>query len=281
MEPEVASVVKQLESAAQEILLIVHADDLGLTHSVNSASLRALEKGVISSASVMVPCPGFTEIAECVRGRVDLDIGIHITLTSEWRHYRWGPVSPKDRVSSLCDGEGYLWQDTHSVEMYGRLEEIEVEIRAQIDRALQFGIRPTHLDDHMFVLSQHPRLRPLYKTIADDYGLPARFVTPDVRSLSCISRELSPAAWLQAYALALNSLKPGTSELIVHLGYMNPELEAVTIGHKAWGAEWRQLDRDMVDSVTFGELLKRKGITLVGWRHISGLAASSARPLSK
>ncbi len=271
MKSAISSIVKRPESAPERTLLIIHADDLGLTDSVNFASLSALQKGAISSASVMVPCPTFANIARCLRDRPDLDIGIHLTLTSEWPHYRWGPVAPKHSVSSLCDGEGYLWPDSHSVEMHGRLEEIELEIRTQIDHALECGIRPTHLDDHMFVLSQYPPFKTLYETIASDYGLPARFVTPGVTSLSCIGRALSPAAWLQAYARALDGLKPGTSELIVHLGYMNADLEAVTSGRKAWGARWRQLDRDMVDSLTFGELLRRKGIRLVGWRDVVGL----------
>src|SRR6195256_5042297 len=132
-------------------LLIVHADDVGVTHSVNAATIRALDTGLVNSASIMVPCPWFPEIADYARAHPAVDFGLHLTLTSERVYYRWGPVAPRDRVASLVDENGYFWHDWTAAT---RIEpkDAEVELRAQIERAYAMGIRPTHLDSHQYRL---------------------------------------------------------------------------------------------------------------------------------
>ncbi|MGH6630869.1 MAG: ChbG/HpnK family deacetylase, partial [Burkholderiales bacterium] len=113
-------------------LLIIHADDLGLAHSVDAASFAALEHKAASSASVMVPCPWFAEVAAYAREHPDHDLGLHLTHTSEWKTYRGGPVAPKDLVPGMLDPSGYLWPDVPDVAKHTKAEEIEREIRAQV-----------------------------------------------------------------------------------------------------------------------------------------------------
>src|ERR1700682_3344271 len=116
-------------------LLVIHADDLGMNHSVNRATFEALEKGWITSASILVPCPWFPEVVKWAREHPDADVGIHQALNSEWTSFRWGPVSPKDKVPSLLDPDGYLPLDTPDVGRNAKLSEVESELRPQIYRA--------------------------------------------------------------------------------------------------------------------------------------------------
>src|SRR5882724_11954543 len=134
-------------------LLIVHADDLGVAHSVNSASIKALESGGTNPASLMVPCPWFPEIADYAKSHPSADFGLHLTLTSERVYYRWGPAAPRDRVPSLVDANGYLHHDWSS-ETHIDPKDVETEIRAQLARALAMGVKPTHLDSHQNRLFQ-------------------------------------------------------------------------------------------------------------------------------
>src|SRR6266446_1118602 len=132
-------------------LLIVHADDLGVTHSVNAASIKALESGAVNSASIMVPCPWFPEIAEYAKTHPEMDFGLHLTLTSERIYIRWGPVASADKVRSLLDENSYFhhdWTPATKIDPH----EVEIELRAQIERAYAMGVRPTHLDSHQYRL---------------------------------------------------------------------------------------------------------------------------------
>src|SRR6267378_306301 len=120
-------------------LLIVHADDLGMAHSINSASIRGLESGLVSSASIMIPCPWLPEIAAYARSHPQADLGLHLTLTSEWSLYRWGPVLGKDRVPTLLDSSGYFYPLESEAAAHIDVKEAEAEVRAQIARAKALG----------------------------------------------------------------------------------------------------------------------------------------------
>ena len=133
-------------------LIIVHADDIGMSHSVNTASIEAFKHNMVTSGSIMVPCPWFPEIADYAKQHPELDLGIHLTLTSEWKYLRWRPVAPIDKVPGLLDEQGFMWKSERQTAMQATPQEIETELRAQIDRALAFGIKPTHLDTHMGTL---------------------------------------------------------------------------------------------------------------------------------
>ena len=170
--PRSATLAARLGHPADAKLLILHADDLGVAHSVDAASLDALERGVISSASVMIPCPWITEVAAWARAHPDHDLGLHLTITSEWDGYRWGTVAPANEVPTLLDSVGTLARDTRRVAERAAPAEVERELRAQVERALALGIRPTHLDSHMGALFTTPALFAAYLRVARAYRLP-------------------------------------------------------------------------------------------------------------
>src|SRR5213080_1181752 len=143
------TVAERLGYPADSKLLIVHADDLAVAHSVDTASFDALSKNAVTSASIMVPCSWLTEVASYAKDHPDADLGLHLTLTSEWKVYRWGPLESKDKVPSLLDSAGYLWPDSPTAASHIKPEEAEREIRTQIEHAIAVGIHPTHLDTHM------------------------------------------------------------------------------------------------------------------------------------
>src|SRR5499427_9939534 len=179
--PAVASaqartVAERMGYPADAKLLIVHADDLAVAHSVDAASFDALDKGGVTSASIMVPCPWLSEVAAYAKSHLNADLGLHLTLTSEWKTYRWGPVEAKDKVPSLLDPSGYLWPETAPAAQNIKPGEAEREIRAQIERAIAAGIQPTHLDSHMGVLFAKPDLFAVLIKVAHESNLP--FLAP-------------------------------------------------------------------------------------------------------
>ena len=277
------SVAERLGYPANTKLLILHADDLGVAHSVDSASFDALDRGAITSASIMIPTPWVTEVAAYARAHPNADLGLHLTLTSEWETYRWGPISPVDKVPSLLDRDGTLPRETETVVARANLLEIERELRAQVDRAIALGIHPTHLDSHMGALFTTPALLAVYVKVAHSYGLPflgtrnaARTVTGPLLSDQDILPDAVITAgaqvprdkWAAFYLDAIANLQPGLTEMIVHLGYDDAELRAVTIGHEPWGAAWRQRDYDVVTSAEFKRALRDNHVVLVTWRDL-------------
>src|SRR5690242_1763409 len=152
-------------------LLIIHADDFGMAHSVNRAITQALENGWVTSSSILVPCPWLPEVARWAQAHPQTDLGIHMALNSEWTDFRWGPVSSRDRVPSLLDQQGYLPLLETQVAQQAKPSEVEIELHAQIDRARNMGIPLSHLDTHMGALLTTPQLIATYRNIADDYRL--------------------------------------------------------------------------------------------------------------
>src|SRR5271165_5791677 len=161
----VANVAAQTKSTAERLgypagskLLILHADDLAVAHSADAASFDALNSGAVSSASIMVPCPWLTEVADYAKSHPDADLGLHLTLTSEWKTYRWGSVNSSDKVPSLLQSDGTFYSTTPEVTTHAKPSEAEQEIRAQVERALAVGFHPTHLDTHMGTVYSTPAL---------------------------------------------------------------------------------------------------------------------------
>src|SRR5579872_1048426 len=166
------SVQEKLGYPANARLLIVHADDFGMTHSVNRAISEALENGWVTSSSILVPCPWLPEVARWARSHPQADLGIHLALNSEWTDFRWGPVSPKDKVGSLLDAQGYLPLLETQVAQQAKPAEVESELHQQVDRARSLGIPLSHLDTHMGALLGTPALIAAYRKVAQDYSLP-------------------------------------------------------------------------------------------------------------
>jgi chitin disaccharide deacetylase len=269
-------------------LLVVHADDLGMARSVNAASLKALDAKAISSASLMVPCPWFSEIAEYARAHPDADLGLHLTLSSEWKNYRWGPVLSRERAPSLFAPDGYLYPTTDVAAAKVTPQDAEAEIRAQVERAKAFGIKPTHLDSHMGVLyTSKPMFEAILKVgrenaipvmisrewFAAAPFLPGLLQPGDVVIDRVASAEpsVTPEKWNEFYTNLIKGLQPGVTLLIVHLAYDDEEMRAATIDHPDWGAGWRQRDFDFVMNPGFKKLLEENGVKLVSWRELGRL----------
>jgi chitin disaccharide deacetylase len=281
------TVAERLGYPADSKLLIVHADDLAVAHSVDAASFDALDKNAVTSASVMVPCPWLKEVAAYAKEHPNADLGLHLTLTSEWKIYRWGPVEAKDKVPSLLDPTGYLWQETLPAAQNLKAEEAEREIRAQIERAMAAGIHPTHLDSHMGVLFSRPDLFAVYVKVAHEYKLPflAVNVSDERKKLLTLLTEkdivldslvmanptVHAAQWKEFYGNAIKNLKPGLTEMIVHLGHDDAELQAVTLDHPDYGSAWRQRDYEFVTGPEFKKLLDENRVILVKWKDLQKL----------
>lgn len=281
--------------------LIIHADDAGMSHSVNVATIDALEKGIVSSASIMVPCPWFKEFAVYAKAHPEFDYGIHLTLNSEWDVYRWGSVANSASVPSLLDPEGYLWDNTTLVGQHAKAEEVRIELKAQIDKALAFGVPLSHLDTHMGALMSRPDLVEVYVQLGIEYKLPVLFfakIDPAVAQaypalaarhaaalpklaeagLPVVDNLLQfyggeiPAKRLEVYQQALRSLPAGVTELIIHCGVDNPELQAIT-----GSAARRDQDyRIFIDPAT-KRLLAEEKIELINWKQLRELDAKARK----
>lgn len=281
------TIAERLGYPADSKLLILHADDLAVAHAEDAASFDALDKHAVTSASIMVPCPWLTEVADYAKAHPDADLGLHLTLTSEWKTYRWGPVESKDKVPSLLDPSGYLWPDTPQSVGALKADEAEREIRAQIERAVAMGIHPTHLDSHMGTLFSRPDLFSVYVKVAREYKLPfLAFIAPDtpkelssvlsskdvlLNSVVIADPSVHPSDWNAFYANAIQNLKPGVTEIIVHLGYDNAELQAVMVDHVDYGATWRQRDYDVITSPEFKKAIEDNHVILIHWKDLKKL----------
>lgn len=296
------TVAESLGFAPDERLLIIHADDFGMSHSANRATVQALTQGSVNSASVMVPCPWVLEAAEFCRTHPDADIGIHGTLTSEWRRYRWRPVLPFDDVPGLIDPEGYLWRDVAGTAAHATADEVERELRAQVRRAMDLGIRPTHLDTHMGTVFARPEFFRAYRKVAREFDLPCLLprphpellerMDPAMRSaIEKIVAELGPQADYtldelisipgdvpldrqeEFYLEAIRNLRPGITQIIIHCGIDDPELQAICGSHKR-----RDMDTKVFTGPRVRELLKAERVRLITWREIGRRQKAVAPP---
>jgi len=269
----------KLGYAADTKLLIIHADDLGVAHSENVASFEAIENGSVNSASVMMPTPWVLEVANYAKEHADThDFGLHLVLSSEWKHYKWGPVSSIDKVPTLINEHGYFHEGCKTGVS---IKEVEAELRAQIDRAYAMGLVPTHLDSHMGCLMQTQELIEAYLKMGQEYKLPVmvskafpedllkkyevKVVLESILTIMPEAYEKGPEAY---YNDAIKNLRPGISTLLIHTAYDNDELKAMTIDHPEWGNVWRQKDYDYFTSEACAKLLKEENIQLITWRQI-------------
>ena len=290
-----AGVMVRGERAQGERRLIIHADDLGMSHAVNRATFEALEHGWVTSASILVPCPWFPEVAAWAKKHQDADLGIHLAVNSEWTGFRWGPLSGRGAVPSLLDDQGYMALLEEGVVQRAKPDEVEKELRAQIDFARTSGVNITHLDSHMATLFRTPELFAVYRKLADSYRLPQLIEvygerggaeappwlanaakTALVDRVVSIDPGVAASDWLAAYKKMLEPLPPGTYQLIVHLGYDDEEMRGATWDHPNWGSAWRQSDFDLVKSAEFRDFLKAQKFTLVSWRELARTKSRTA-----
>jgi chitin disaccharide deacetylase len=258
--------------------LIIHADDFGMCHSVNAAIIDAIHRGVVTSTSIMTPCPWVGEAAEFVRAHPAIDVGIHLTVTSEWKNYRWRPLTQMSYGSGITDRFGYFSAGNRSVPASC---ELEAELLAQIEFAKQLGVNPTHLDSHMFALFGPEARRQLYMRVAHAVSLPF-LLMPRLRLLTSDSaqapvdhlifmdgRDPIDSSWTDWYDAVLRSLQPGLTELIVHPGWDEDELRSITGDMPDCGASWRQKDYEVLTSTRFRQGIQENDIELTTWGKVS------------
>ena len=289
------SKVERLGYPAGTKLLIVHADDLGLSHSEDAASMAALQSGAVSSGSVLVPAPWAPEIIAWAGQHPDADIGIHLTLTAEWQSMRWPALLSRGQAPSLYDSQGFLPASTEQVARQAKVAEVEQELRAQLARARELGLRPTHLDTHMAGVLVSADIFQAYLRVARENHLPAlipmellranvpgmaapglaQFVKPGedlVDHYVMAGAGITPAQWPAYYEQVIRGLQPGTiTQIIVHLGYDDAEMRAITAGHDDYGAAWRQRDFDFFTSAAAKKLLSENNVRLTTWRELAKL----------
>ncbi|MBW7940708.1 MAG: polysaccharide deacetylase family protein, partial [Candidatus Omnitrophica bacterium] len=225
-------------------LLIINADDFGMCHAVNEAIIGAVQRGLVRSTTLMVPCPWALHAVRFLRQHPEISFGVHLTVVSEWVDYRWGPVTPRGKVPSLITEAGYFhyFEQVHEHLAQFNLNELETEFRAQIEAVLAAGLTPTHLDWHSLRLRGGDPVSELMFRLAQDYGLALR-----VRGQSWIeevhgrgfpcndfdfldSYHLNPTTKFTRFTELLRELPEGLSEWAVHPGLDNAELRAIDPG---------------------------------------------------
>ncbi len=250
-------VLRRLGLKDDDRVAILHTDDIGMCQASVEAFADLNEAGIISSGAVMVPCPWFLHAAEYARGHPQADLGIHLTLTSEWKTYRWGPLSTHDPASGLLDEEGYFYSTDESFQGHANPAAVDLELDAQVQRALQAGIQPTHLDIHMFSLA-HPKFMGSYYRLGLKYHLPLMFFRQDEAGWLALGLDAEaakmaaglviefeeaglpmldygagmsladPQDHLERTKQALADLPPGLTHFIIHPSKDTPELRAIT-----------------------------------------------------
>ncbi len=282
------TLAERLGYRATDKLLIVNGDDSGMCHTANFATIEALEQGVMTGSTIMVPCPWFLEIANYAKAHPEKDFGLHLCQTSEWQTYRWGPVAPRAEVPGLIDPDGYFWHETPQVYAKATPEEAYREARAQIQKALAAGVDVTHLDSHMGVLQYRPDYLEKYLQLAVEFDLPVRMASqetfeqngqPGWRAKFAAkgilftddfvfdvkykdAADVKPV-WLKRLA----NLKPGITELFIHAGKPTDELKAVTGSWAIRSAEFEAFTHD----AELRAQLERDGVKLIGYRAIRDL----------
>ena len=268
-------------------LVIIHADDIGVSHSQNMATIYSMEKGSVNSGSIMVPCPWFFEIATYAKAHPDADFGLHLTLTSEWDLYKWGPVTERSKVKGLVTDKGFFNDSNEPVHKNATAAEVETELRSQIERAKQFGIDPTHFDSHMFCAASHPAFLSVLLKLGREYKVPVllnhdflkNFANIDLKkyvdSKDIVVDQLFMAfppdyekGMSNYYREVLASVKPGLSCILLHASYDNEEARGVMGEHSGYGSAWRQDDFNFFTSENCKKLISENNIKVITWREI-------------
>ena len=289
-------------------LLIIHADDIGIAHSINIASFDAYKNNGINSGSVMMISPWVKEVAEFHKDYPQYDIGVHLTLTAECKNYKWGGLSSSNEIQSLLNDDNEFYDNTRDVNINADPEEVRKELQAQIDYARSLGINPSHIDSHMGAIAVNKDIWRVYIEVGHknrlvsmaiksrisslfdkdfpvpDYIVPVNdmymlYPEADRTSLESIAGEdvantlivndvYKYDDFFKLYSSKVESLAPGLNVFLLHLGYDNEELRAVTVDHPEYGSLWRQLDYDVFNSKEFKKVLKDNDIKLVTWGDI-------------
>jgi hypothetical protein len=294
-----ASLAERLGFEAHDRVAVVHADDIGMCHAANAGAFEALAHGPATCGSLMVPCPWFQEAADHARAHPEVDLGVHLTLNSEWHHYRWGPVAGRQAVPSLLDDQGFLPRTTLETVQRARPEEVEIELRAQIDHALAAGVDVTHVDSHMGTCF-FPQFVEIYARLAVEYRVPMFAVRPSEEAIArspigggvvklvaavdeaeargvpildlfdADSLDFPEGEGVEHNRERLARLVPGVNYLICHPAQGGPELDHIC----PESAHQRDFERSFYGGQAGREALEAAGVRTVGMRALRDLMRS-------
>ncbi|MFE3375339.1 polysaccharide deacetylase family protein [Streptomyces anulatus] len=270
-------------------LLIVNCDDFGMYPAINAAVIESIEEGIASSCSLMVPCPGAPQAMKLLSRRPHIPFGIHLTLVCEMPGIRWGSLIARERVPSLLDPAGKLFSPTSdgraALLAQARLDEIELEFRAQIDTVVGTGLTPTHLDFHCLADGGRDDILELTVALAEEYGLAVRvWLEPGRQSMRRRGLPVTDNDFLDSfsldiegkasrYAQMLHDLPAGLNDWAVHPSLGDKESQAVDDG---WTV--RRTDYEFLTSPQVREVLQQEDITVIDYRTIQRVWSQSVRP---
>lgn len=285
-------ILKKLGLADSDRVAIIHTDDIGMCQASVAASIDLNQAGIISSGAIMVPCPWFLQAAQFAKENPKADFGVHLTLTSEWKTYRWGPISTRDPKSGMIDDEGAFYHRSQEVQEHGDPAAVELELESQVERLIHAGVAPTHIDTHMGSVA-HPKYMQSYINLGMKFGLPAMLFRMDEAGWRAAGLDADTAKiaaglmqQLEAGGLPLldtlggmpldtdenrldrtkkmlSELKPGITHFIIHPSKDTPELRAITPDWKCRVADYQDFMNEELR-----QHIKRIGLHVIGYRDL-------------
>lgn len=274
-------------------VIMLHADDIGMCPEANTAAKKQLEAGDIQSAAVMIPCPNAEDFITYAKNNPKMDIGLHLTLTSEWKTHRWGPVTDDAEVPGLLDEDKKLWHTVPQVVQHASAEEVEKEIRAQIEKSISWGHRPDHIDTHMGTLFGDPSYVKVYMKVAEEYGIPANIINisnprvlaefrgkgypmddtvvemsenytlPKLDYFTSAPEAKTYEEKMGNFKELINSLEPGLTEIIFHPSVLTENLKGIT---GSW--QQRSWEAQMFSDPDLIQFFRDQDIVFTNWQEI-------------
>ncbi|MEO9894252.1 polysaccharide deacetylase family protein [Aurantibacter sp.] len=274
-------------------VIMLHADDIGMCPEANDAAEKMLNEGAIQSAAVMIPCPNAEEFIVWAKNNPKMDVGLHLTLTSEWKTYRWGTITPEEEVPGLIDEERKMWHEVPQVVQHASAEEVEKEIRSQIEQSIEWGYKPDHIDTHMGTLFGHPSYVKVYMKVAEEYGIPANII--DISNPKVLAEfrskgypmDESVVKMSEAYSMPkldyftsapnaktyeekvasfktlIEGLDSGLTEIIFHPSVLTENLKSIT---GSW--QQRSWESQMFSDPDLIKFFEEEGIIFTNWKEI-------------
>ncbi|HMG01041.1 MAG TPA: ChbG/HpnK family deacetylase [Gemmatimonadaceae bacterium] len=268
---------------SDQVYLVIRTDDAGMSHSVNMALEKLIATGLPVSVSVMFPTPWYQETVEILKRHPEVSAGIHLTLNSEWKNYRWGPVLGRTAVPTLVDKDGYFFQSSDALyQNHPNLGEVEKELRAQIQRAIGSGLKIDYVDYHMGTAVGKPEFREIVERLAREYGLGMSQYFGEAREDA--QYEAAPANKTDSLIAMVNRLHPQFNLFVTHIGIDNAELGALvdmnTSGPLPEMSKNRQGELDALTSQRFSDALKARNVRLITYRQLISMQSlkSMKRP---